>query len=204
MPYGAANLYDAIDTCNVLGGKMAPPKSEKDMKRMISEAKDDVAKSDCAGYLWLPYKRNTEEQWALFDGTDESLLPEFFKEPPWLVWEKGQPNGLDLEECTIVGIGDNPNIYDNDCITSDYCYMCEFEDITYFNMRGLCSNLNNILDLSYLVDMDKVSQDIGEGVIWTGYERSRIMFNKTLDRWTITALADTTPILTLANKVAEA
>ena len=61
MPYGAANLYDAIDTCNVLGGKMAPPKSEKDMKRMISEAKDAVAKSDCAGYLWLPYKRKKKK-----------------------------------------------------------------------------------------------------------------------------------------------
>ena len=61
MAYGAADLYDAVDTSNVLGCKMGPPKSEKDTKRMISEAKDDVAKSDCAGYLWLPYKRKKKK-----------------------------------------------------------------------------------------------------------------------------------------------
>ena len=102
-----------------------------------------------------------------------------------------------------VGIGNSYKVYDSDCRRSDYCYMCEFEDITYFNMRGLCSNLNNILDSSYLVDMDKVSQNIGEGVIWTGFKRSRIMFNKVLDRWTITSLYDEIPILTLKNKVNE-
>ena len=201
MPYAAASLYDAIDTCTVLGGKMGPPKSEEDMKRMITEAKEDVNKSDCSAYLWVPYKKNTEEEWALFDGTEESLLPEFFKEPPWLGWQKGQPNGLHLEDCTSVQIGDSPYVYDDDCIQEGYCYMCEFEDITYFNIRGLCSNLKSILDLSYLVDMEKVSEDIGRGIIWTGYRKSRILFNKTLDRWVVTSLDDENPILTLANKV---
>ena len=207
MPYAAVDLYDAIDTCTVLGGRMGPPDSEEDMNRMIAEAKGDMDKSDCIDYLWIPYHKNNEGEWALFDGTKESLLPEFFKKPPWLEWEKSQPNGLDMEECAMVGISDtfgigaSPLAYDADCIKPNNCFMCEFEDITYFNMRGLCSKLDNILDIQYLVDMDKVSQDIDKGVIWTGYRQSRIMFNKILDRWTITSLSDTRPILTLANKV---
>ena len=59
---------------------------------------------------------------------------------------KSQPNGLDMEQCTIVGLEDSPLVYDADCYTSDYCFMCEFADITYFNIRGLCDNLNSILD----------------------------------------------------------
>ena len=201
MPYAAVDFFDAIETCNVLGGKMAPPKSAEDMRRMITEAGEDEEKSDCLGYMWLPYMKNIEDVWAHYDGTEDSLLPEFWKEPPWLQWEKGQPNGLHLEKCASIIIGENIGIFDDDCKTSNYCYMCEFEDITYFNIRGLCSNLKNILDSSYLVDMEKVSQNIGQGVIWTGYRKSNILFNKTLNRWTITPLGINSPILTLANEV---
>ena len=101
----------------------------------------------------------------------------------------------------VISLGENLHIYDIDCHTSQYCFMCEFEDITKFTIRGLCSNLDNILDIQYLVDMDKVSQSIDKGIIWTGYRQSRILFNKTLQRWTITSLSDARPILTLVNKV---
>ena len=202
MPYAALDLDDAIDTCTILGGRMGPPDSEEDMKRMIAKARSDIDKTDCIDNLWIPYHKNTEDAWALYDGTKESLLPESFKKPPWLIWAKGQPNGLDMESCTTVSLVENDHrVFDSDCTQSQYCFMCEFEDITYFNIRGLCSNLKNILDISYLVDMEKVSQDIEKGVTWTGYRQSRIMLNKSLNRWTITSLSDTRPILTLANKV---
>ena len=180
---------------------MGPPKSEEDMKTRHTKVKNNVKNSDCSSYLWLPYKKNIDERWALFDGTEESLLPENYKEPPWLVWREVQPNGLHLERCTGVEIGGSHFVYDLDCVEKNLCYMCEFEDITYFNIRGFCSNLQNILDLNYLVDMERVSQDLGKGVIWTGYEKSRIMFNKKLKRWTITSLENEIPILTLANEV---
>jgi len=199
MPYAAETLYDAMDTCSVLGGKMAPPKSEADMRRMLSKTIADVDNSDCSAYLWLPFKKNTENEWALYDGTEESLLPEFFKEPTWLEWLPGQPNGLHLEECAMVKF-DSPYVYDVDCIQKNQCYMCEFEDITYFSIRGLCNNLKSSLDLLYLVDMEKVSQNIEKGVVWTGYRKSRIMFDRELNRWKVTSLDDNIPILTLASK----
>ena len=201
MPYTAEHFYDAFDTCTVLGGRMAVPDSEEKLKRMFAEVKRDYGKFDCVEYLWIPFHFNTEGNWALYDGTKKSLLPEFFKEPPWLEWEKGQPNGLGMEECVKASIEDNPLLFDADCHVPRYCFLCEFEDITNFNIRGLCSNLEKILDIKYLVDMDRVKQYIDKGVIWTGYLQSRIVFNKTLERWTITSLFDSLPILTLATKV---
>ena len=201
MPNPAEDLYDAIDTCTVLGGKMGTPDSDEDMKRMIAAFEKDIDKIDCIDSLWIPYHKNSEGKWTLYDGTKESRLPEFFKEPPWLEWEKSQPNGLDMEECTKISLGESPFIYDIDCHTPHYCFMCEFEDITKFTIRGLCNNLDHILDIQYLVDMDRVRQNLDKGIIWTGYSHSRIMFNKTLQRWTITSLSDARPILTLVNKV---
>ena len=115
---------------------------------MLSIAEDGVGKSDCSRSLWLPYKKNKEDEWAIFDGSDKSMLPEFFKQPPWLVWNKGQPNGLHFEDCTKAIIGENARVYDTDCREFANCYICEFEDITTFNIRGLCGNLKKMLDLS--------------------------------------------------------
>ena len=203
MPYAAENLHDAIDTCSDLGGKMKAPKSEEEMKKIMRKTREKMNNSDCSSYLWLPYKQNLEKRWVHFDGTEESLHPEFYHKPDWLVWEKGQPNGGDLEKCASVFLNDksSPFAYDSDCVESDYCYICDFEDITFFNFRGLCRNLHSVLDLEYLVNMEEVEDNLQQGVVWTGYRKSRIMFDRNLTRWKITSLDNEAPILILSQEV---
>ena len=73
-----------------------------------------------------------EDKWAVSDGTMDSMDVQNFVAPRWLGWARGQPNGLGmrmgLEMCAAVGIGAGaPQMYDVDCGSSGYCYICTFK-----------------------------------------------------------------------------
>ena len=73
-------------------------------------------------------------------------------EPPWLEWEPGQPNGQDRQTCTGISVTGNNLLYDLTCSEFTFCYMCRFEDITFFKFRGLCENLEEMMDKRYHID----------------------------------------------------
>ena len=188
LPYSATNLNDGVQICNTLGGRMSCPNTEGEMRKILKVAEsylDKPTKMKCSRYLWLPYKINKDGAWAHFDGFEESLLPESFKPPPWLEWANRQPNGMNHDNCTAAHIGDSPYVYDVDCRQADYCTMCEFSHRTYFNIRGLCDNLLSSIDSFYLLNMEEFDKDIEHGLVWTGFENTEILLDKTLNRWII-------------------
>lgn len=69
-----------------------------------------------------------------------------------------------------------------------------------FSLLGACSYLQDIVDTQYIVDMEKNSEDIGNGVVFYGFRKSKILLDKKLKRWTIISLDNDTKILELADE----
>ena len=132
MPYKTEGIGEAHTICGQLGGVMAVPKSEDDMKRLMQLAMTDVEISDCSEYIWVAAQVNQEDQWTVSDGSEESLEPDSYVSPKWLGWARGQPNGLgleaELELCAAAYIAPGtPQLYDVGCVNEGYCYICSFE-----------------------------------------------------------------------------
>ena len=73
-----------------------------------------------------------------------------------------------------------------------------------FSLLGACSYLQDIVDTQYIVDMEKNSEDIGNGVVFYGFRKSKILLDKKLKRWTIISLDNDTKILELADEATDA
>ena len=58
MPYESDSVEEAHSVCGRLGGILRPPKSKEDMEELLRLADRENEKSDCSGYLWVPYQVN--------------------------------------------------------------------------------------------------------------------------------------------------
>ena len=197
MPTAAENYQYAVETCVALGGTMPLPKSSAEVDTLQNIAATFIDKSTCFSYLWIPI-RQSELNMSLWYTEDEY---EEETPPPWLEWEPGQPNGQDRQTCTGINVAGTNLLYDLTCSDFTYCYMCRFEDITFFKFRGLCENLEEMMDQRYLIDTEILITTLEKGIVFTGFKRSRIMLDKELNRWKVTSLFDETPIITLAFEV---
>ena len=92
-------------------------------------------------------------------------------------------------------------MFDFTCSDSTLCSMCRFEDIMFFKFRGLCENLEEMIDKRYFIDTEILVKKLEKGIVFTGFKRSRIMLDKETKRWKVTSLFDETPIITLAFEV---
>ena len=72
-----------------------------------------------------------------------------------------------------------------------------FEDISYFQLRGLCENLYGLVDHEFVVDMAVSGQ---EGVVFTGLKKTEIVLEE--DRWSLVNIEDGSVIMTLTTEVA--
>merc|ERR1719510_2475933 len=131
------------------------------MQRVLDLVSAHLSKSDCSTGIWLPYEINQDDKWAFTDGSEESLTPDHFVPPKWLGWSLGQPNGQGqegkrLEKC-VAAYKDRPELFDTICDAIGYCYVCTFEDMIKFSILGACSHLQDIVDVQYIVDMEKIS-----------------------------------------------
>lgn len=124
-------------------------------------------------------------------------------------------------------------MFDLECEIAGYCYICEFQDITYFNLNGLCHGLEDLVDpvkmlthkyfqcklvsqgwpvksmkkvllcpfiQVYLVNMEKLDQNIEQGIVFEGFRKTRILFDRKLGQWVITSKDNLTPILNLTSQ----
>ena len=41
-----------------------------------------------------------------------------------------------------------------------------------FSLLGACSHLQDIVDVQYIVDMEKNSEDIGNGIVFYGFKKT--------------------------------
>ena len=58
MPYESDSVEEAHSVCGNLGGILRPPQSKEDMEELMRLADRENEKSDCTGYLWVPYQVN--------------------------------------------------------------------------------------------------------------------------------------------------
>ena len=130
MPIESDGVADAHEVCARLGGFLKPPNDEGDMQTVLDLVRAHIDESDCSTGIWVPYEINQEDNWALTDGSEESLTPDHFEPPKWLGWALGQPNGQGtherLERCVAAEL-DKPELFDVSCNTVGYCYVCTFE-----------------------------------------------------------------------------
>ena len=69
-----------------------------------------------------------------------------------------------------------------------------------FSLLGACSHLQDIVDVQYIVDMEKNSEDIGNGIVFYGFKKTKILLDKSSNRWKIVAFDNDTTILEMADK----
>ena len=69
-----------------------------------------------------------------------------------------------------------------------------------FSLLGACSHLQDIVDVQYIVDMEKNSEDIGKGIVFYGFRKTKMLLDKISNRWKIVAFDNNTTILELADK----
>ena len=80
------------------------------------------------------------------------------------------------------------------------CVICRFEDVVYFELRGLCSQLSSKIDTSYVVDMNTLKDDMATGIVFSGVKKSKLLRNGTTGIWGITPLEDDEPLIYLETK----
>ena len=79
--------------------------------------------------------------------------------------------------------------------------MCKLSDITLFKMRGISTSLADIVDLEYIIDAKNLREDGENGIIWHGFSKSELKYNKNESKWEVLTLFSGKPILTLETKV---
>ena len=94
------------------------------------------------------------------------------------MWDVGQPNGEELQECALFNVITG-KFFDDSC-TVKYCFLCSWRYKPKFTLKGLCSDSK--VDYQYVLLPQKTYD---EHVIFSGYQRNYMIFNKELGSWLI-------------------
>ena len=94
------------------------------------------------------------------------------------MWFKGQPNGQDLQNCTVFHVGEG-KFTDTDCFKSS-CYICAWKNEPLFQLRGLCSN--SYIDTLYALLPTKT---YNESLLFFGLLRNNILYSQQINSWLI-------------------
>ena len=94
------------------------------------------------------------------------------------MWDVGQPNGEELQECALFNVITG-KFFDDSC-TVKYCFLCSWRYKPKFTLKGLCSDSE--VDHQYVLLPERTYD---EQFIFSGYERNYIIFNKELGSWLI-------------------
>ena len=60
--------------------------------------------------------------------------------------------------------------------------------------------MEELIDINYIVDFELASRNIDDGIIFTGFTKTRILFDTTVERWKITLLEDNDALMTMTDK----
>ena len=85
-------------------------------------------------------------------------------EVDYLPWAYDQPNGFSSQKC--MSFDSNRSGYNDEECSSKYCSPCQLPKDIYFHLRGLSIDLQDILDIDYILYMDsaRVSFDGFSGI----------------------------------------
>ena len=57
-----------------------------------------------------------------------------------------------------------------------------------------------MIDVQYIVDMEELRDNVNGGIVFTGFKKSKIVLDKSIDRWKVVLLDNETTILVMADK----
>ena len=65
---------------------------------------------------------------------------------------------------------------------------------------GACLHLQDMIDVEYIVDMEDLRDNVNSGIVFTGFKKSKIVLDKSIDRWKVVLLDNNTEILVMTDK----
>ena len=187
---------DAALTCQQLGGNMPLPEGYEDFDELIpvipptelvNNTNTTVEPDVCQTY-WLPiyqgnkYEKGDDEyRWNhyRFDKKGGELVN-------FLPWELGQPNGLEFQQCVVMGT--NTRLYyDVDC-KETHCFLCSVCKQLHFYLRGLSKKFSKEEDNRNGIDSRYIyipKEQQSKTIHLEGYYDHQISANADTGRWEI-------------------
>ena len=187
---------EAAVTCQQLGGRMPLPDNYEDFEEMlptvvpsqfINNTNSTVERKETCGTHWLPimqgsrYPQSEAYQWNNY--RYDKKTGEVVR---FLPWELGQPNGLEFQQCVVMGT-ETRLYYDVDC-KEKHCFFCSLCKQLHFTLRGLSKGISkgednrNGIDSRYIY-IPKNQQD--KEIHLEGYYDHKISSNADTAKWEI-------------------
>ena len=126
MAEPAVSMSDAVKTCAVLNGSLSFPSKKEEVTPFLEEVRSKLPESNCHTYVWSNYYKNSyaDNNWTIYESEISYQYPPY-KNPGWLEWELGQPNGKHLQNCAGINLRpEKKSLDDLDCYDKGYCFMC--------------------------------------------------------------------------------
>ena len=79
--------------------------------------------------------------------------------------------------------------------------MCSFNQVSQFHLKGLCESLADKIDINYVVNYKKNMETKNDVFIFEGQRGSNIIFNTSINRWTITSMESGRPLMVQMSQV---
>ena len=200
---------EAALTCQQLGGRMPLPETFEDFEhivpssspiKLINNTNVTVDSEEVCQTHWVPiaqgsrYSGSDVYKWTHYrfdkkDGDVVSFLP----------WELGQPNGLEFQQCVVMGTKTRL-YYDVDC-KETHCFLCSLCKQLHFTLRGLSEGYSkgednrNGIDSRYIYIPRTLQKD---RVDLEGYYDHKISAEGDTGQWEIIR-ADTGTVGTLSS-----
>ena len=129
MPDSADSMFEAVQTCQVLGGHLHFPFQQEDFAPFFEDVKSKLEGSECGSYVWSNYIKNeyAMNNWTVYESEETVFVPPF-KPAGWMRWAVGQPNGQHLQLCAGVELAQQEEnlFFDLDCEEAGFCYVCRY------------------------------------------------------------------------------
>lgn len=161
---------DGRKTCQVLGGQMSYHDDLDITEAINQDFISTTCTEDADFYVSTPYSRLANGSWM--DDYTQKLVD---LDP---LWANGQPNGLDLQNCTTIKTKDR-KIYDQSCSVK-HCFACTWTSHTVFYLRGLCAQAK--IDAGYVLLLE---HDYNGQVVFAGFESNTILYSQKQKDWLI-------------------
>ena len=201
FPKTSGTFYDAYLNCQTIGGAIPLPENKSRAAMQVELVRKNMENPFEWSMMWIPLKKDYNDISKLYyyTGAWKYYLDKLA--PDWLEWQPGQPNGEIVESCVgITTSDDTPLYYDTECSYS-FQHLCRVKKVTLFQILGLCENLEKTIDAKYFVNFEENINNVYKDMVWTGYSKSKIEFDKRIQRWKIFSVKNDSTVLSATNQV---
>ncbi len=112
---------EAKKLCESLGGKMAIARDQKHLQYLVDHIVHNTALiNNCSSTMWVGATKK-------FDVDGTKVVDLDGKEVTYLPWDRGNPNGREIQKCISMVILDGKPLYMDDLCDGLMCTLCEID-----------------------------------------------------------------------------